>query len=146
MNLTPLTHLDIRAPLSYSKAAGVSLCGGLNIHENEDFLLCYEINSAQSHSIEPDREQFLGSLVFIGQKTVEKPAETQIDTLILPAGNYLFNQCRAGQTLNQDEWLDIAIEQQKDSLWERYKPGNLLYVRFLCEDGAFVTQVFRPVL
>jgi hypothetical protein len=46
--------------------------------------------------------------------------------------------------LNREEWLDMALEQQKDGLWERYKPENRLYVRYLFEDGCPVTQLFRP--
>jgi hypothetical protein len=38
----------------------------------------------------------------------------------------------------------MAIEQQKDGLWERLKPGNRLYLRILSEDGSPVTQLFRP--
>jgi hypothetical protein len=38
----------------------------------------------------------------------------------------------------------MAIEQQKDGLWEQLRLGNHLYIRYLFEDGSPVTQVFRP--
>jgi len=63
----------------------------------------------------------------------------------LPQGVYLFTQQRSEKPLNQSEWLDLAIEQQKDGLWERDNPKAVLYVRFLYEDKAFVTQVFRQI-
>jgi hypothetical protein len=38
----------------------------------------------------------------------------------------------------------MAIETQKDGLWERLEPDSRLYLRFLTEDGRELTQVFRP--
>jgi len=105
----------------------------LNLHTalTEKSIFCYELNSLHSQTIEPDPAQLLGQ---------------QISEGLLPAGIYLFMQKRSENPLNQAEWLEMAIEQQKDGLWERHKPGNLLYVRFLFEDEANVTQVFRPAL
>ena len=107
--------LELRTPITCTK---------------EEVLLCFQVNPAESRSIEPDREKFLGDL---------------LKEIILPAGKYLFVQCRTAAALGQEEWLDMAIEQQKDGLWERHKPGDLLYIRHLYEDGAFVTQIFRPI-
>ena len=147
MDITSLTYLDLRCPLSYAKVDNITDESALfskinaNTGENDDYLLCYNLNPAQSSSIEPECDQFLCSLVFIGRKTRQE----EENEVVLPAGNYLFNQCRADIFMNKEEWLDIAVEQQKDGLWERRKPGNLLFIRYLREDGAFVTQVFRPV-
>jgi hypothetical protein len=115
--------------------------------KNEEILLCYELNPVQSLSIEPDRDHFLGNLVFVGLKPpVTSNGCTQENNVVsLPQGNYLFTQRRGEAVLSKDEWLDLAIEQQKDGLWEREKLKNLLYIRFLNEDGAFVTQIFRAV-
>ncbi|WP_461250789.1 hypothetical protein [Treponema sp. R8-4-B8] len=116
--------------------------------ENEEILLCYEVNPIQGSSIEPDRDFFLSKLLFIGEKSTVSQNNGTGETdsnVLLPQGNYLFIQCRSEAVLSSDEWLDLAIEQQKDGLWERNKPGNLLYIRFLFEDGSFVTQVFRAV-
>ena len=156
MLITSLTRLDLRSQLSYIKTNynenDVQKIYQ-NFPKNEEILLCYKLNPSQSRNIEPDRENFLDSLLFIGQKPEENSLdEANTDTgscavnteAVLPAGNYLFTQCRSEQTLNKDEWLDIAIEQQKDCLWERQKPGDFIYIRFLYEDNAYVTQIFRP--
>jgi len=142
MEYTPLMNLDLRAPLVFPKIDGLLS----EIRENEEILLCYELNPAQSRSIEPNRELLLGSLVFAGRKTNDF-CHFQEGTVELPSGNYLFTQSRGVQisSLNADEWLDMALEQQKDGLWERYKPGNRLFVRFLYEDGSPVTQLFRTL-
>ena len=151
MEQTPLTLLNLCTPLQYIK----SVCQDPSLLkyeklENEEILLCYEVNPVQGCSIEPDRDYFLGKLLFLGQKLPESQNggidETKRNNLVLlPQGNYLFTQCRSDTVLNSDEWLDLAIEQQKDGLWERNKLLNLLYIRFLFEDGSFVTQVFRTV-
>jgi hypothetical protein len=148
MEQTPLTLLNLCTPLLYNKSEFQA--PSLLKHENEEILLCYEVNSVQGSSIEPDRDYFLGRLLFIGQKLPESQKsgtdETERnDTVSLPQGNYLFTQCRSEAVLSRDEWLDLAIEQQKDGLWEQNKLLNLLYIRFLFEDGSFVTQVFRAV-
>jgi hypothetical protein len=140
-----LTLLSLCKTLQYIKSArqDASLLNHeCQIKENEEILFCYEVNQVQGSSIEPDRDRFLGKLLFIGEKSQETPTESEVS---LPQGNYLFMQCRADAVLTHDEWLDLAIEQQKDGLWERNKPGNMLYIRFLFEDGAFVTQVFRKI-
>jgi len=144
MEHTPLTLLNLCTPLQYIKTERQNP----SILKNEEMLFCYEVNPVQGGSIEPDRERFLGRLLFIGEKSAETPSgegEKTKEIVSLPQGDYLFMQCRCAAVLTPDEWLDLAIEQQKDGLWERNKPGNLLYVRFLFEDGAFVTQVFRAV-
>ena len=141
MEITPLLNLDLNTPLIYSKI--VYFPAG--IRENEEFLLFYELNPAQSGSIEPVKELFLLKLIYIGKK----PPDTDLadaDRIILPAGKYVFSQQRGDSPiLNQDELLDMAVEQQKDALWERYNLKNRLYVRYLYEDNAFVTQLFREL-
>jgi len=141
MEHTPLTLLNLCTPLLYVKSERQDT----SILKNEEMLLCYEVNPVQGGSIEPDKERFLGKLLFIGEKPPETPSGSAEGLVSLPRGDYLFMQRRSGSVLAPDVWLDLAIEQQKDALWERNKPLNLLYVRFLFEDGAFVTQVFRNV-
>ena len=151
MGQTPLTLLNLCTPLEYIK----SVCQDPSLLkyeklENEEILLCYEVNPVQGCSIEPERDYFLGKLLFIGQKLSESQNEgtnekERNNLVLLPQGTYLFTQCRSEAVLSRDEWLDLAIEQQKDGLWERNKLLNLLYIRFLFEDGSFVTQVFRAV-
>jgi len=154
-NILPM-KLDLCAPLVYVKIDNIQE-NKINkelVSQNEEILICYAINSRESSMIEPDKEKFLDKLLFIGRKTPgsipnEQNFSSNISEFVitaLPAGKYLFNQYRAAEPLNQKEWLDMAIEQQKDGLWERYKLENMLYIRFLFEDGAFVTQVFRPLI
>ncbi|MCL2764534.1 MAG: hypothetical protein FWD40_04565 [Treponema sp.] len=131
--------LDLRNSISFVKVDIIPS----QIPGHTEVLLCYELNPGQSCSIEPEQNQLLGKLIFTGMNTcdaLESPAVT------LPAGLYLFarRRCESMQT-GEEHWLDLAVEQQKDGLWQRCKPGNLLYVRHLHEDGAFVTQVFRPL-
>jgi len=151
MDQTPLTLLNLCTPLQYIKSACQDpLLLKYEKLENDEILLCYEVDSVQGSSIEPDRDYLLGKLLFIGQKLPETQNEgtekTERNNFVsLPQGNYLFMQCRSEAVLSRDEWLDLAIEQQKDGLWERNKLLNLLYVRFLFEDGSFVTQVFRTL-
>jgi hypothetical protein len=145
MEITPLLNLDLCSPLIYAKTTNLPS----EIHENEEFLLIYELNPLQSRSIEPEKASLLGQLLFIGRKYTSGELlahDTNAEKAVLPSGNYLFLQCRANAALGREEWLDMVIEQQKDGLWERKKLESKLYVRFLFEDGQFVTQVYRPVL
>jgi hypothetical protein len=140
MEITPLSRLDLRAPLVYSKTGNLPA----EARESNEFLLLYELDRVQSQSIEPVKELFLGKLASIGKKTVNLNVP-ETDRIVLPAGDYAFTQRRSNSvTLKQEEWLDMAIEQQKDALWGRYKLKNQLYVRYLYEDGLFVIQLFRP--
>jgi len=132
-------NLNLPVPLYYIKI-DQNIVEIPEIQENEEILLCYSLNPQQSQSIEPNQEDLLEKLIFAGQKVENK---TSNQTVCLPQGKYLFAQHRSAQVLSQAQWLDMAIEQQKDGLWERNKLGDLLYVRYLFEDGARVTQVFR---
>jgi len=169
MEETPLMKLELKTPLIYDKVqddlsqtsnrrfgGDIERTGVELVEENEEVLLCFELNSAESNSIEPNREHFLRNLEFIGTKKTQNPLplrasvppvspREEFPSVSLPAGQYLFVQCRDEKALEQEEWLDMAIEQQKDGLWERHKPSNLLYIRYLYEDGAFVTQIFRSL-
>jgi len=138
MEKTLLLNLDLRKPLFYEKTDKKDDV----LMQEQEILLCFEVNLKESCNFEPKRENFLGKLVSTG---VKSSCNTASGDICLPAGHYLFTQCRGSKRLDQDEWLDMAIEQQKDGLWERNRPGNMLFVRFLYEDEAFVTQIFRPV-
>ena len=153
--------LELRTSITYFQNLAQGLqthsfpCDGLafaeKIKENKEVLFCFEINPKESRNFEPNREQLLGNLVFTGQKVIENSShrgtegQKELKDAMLPAGQYLFVQHRGETALDREEWLDMAIEQQKDGLWERNKPGNLLYVRYLYEDGAIVTQLFRTL-
>jgi len=133
-------NLYLRMPLIYEKIDKMPPI----MPENEEFILCFEINSAQSRCIEPFKEKFLGNLIFTGKINQSQDSTSEFSRVYLPAGHYLFTQHRGDNVLTRDEWLDLAIELHKDGLWERNKLDDLLYVRFLHEDNIFVTQIFRP--
>jgi hypothetical protein len=94
-----------------------------------EYLFCFEIDSSESLKFEPDPAGLLGPLANTGNP-------------ILPAGQYMFSQMRS--ILGKDEILEMAVEIQKEALWQRLVPEPRLYLRYLCEDGRGVTQVFRP--
>jgi hypothetical protein len=135
MENLPLLRLDLRAPLLYAEAPGFAPFNCPIPEDSQEYLFCFEINADQAANIEPAADCFLGELVFSGRKNGGYGEKT------LPAGLYLFAQRR--KVLCREEIIDMALEQQKDGLWERLKPGNLLYLRFLSEDGSPVTQLFR---
>jgi hypothetical protein len=148
MKTSNLLKLELLAPLVYAEDRG------LDPFENrrdksrnppaesagDDRLFCFEIGAGQGDRIEPDPDLFLGSLTFSGRKA--EPADYAGGRMELPAGKYLFAQER--RILNRDECVFMAIETQKDGLWERLRPESGLYLRFLTEDGKRVTQTFRP--
>ena len=141
-------NLDLRAPLVYAKIDEIPPELGRNAlpEGNGEFLLCFDLDLLQSRSIEPDPRLLPGALVFVGRKGGSE-ADNLIDpalTVSLPAGNYLFVQQR-GAVMGREEWLDMAIEQQKDGLWEMFRPEARIFVRYLYEDGQPVTQLFRPL-
>jgi hypothetical protein len=108
--------------------------------ETEERLFCFALDLIQGQSIEPDPARFLGALLAAG-RSVAEPAEPP-GSLELPAGAYLFAQQR--ETLGREAFIRMAIELQKDGLWERLKLGDRLYLRHLTEEGKRLTQAFRP--
>ena len=137
-------------PLWYSRGAGEN--ADPEITENccgMEQLFCFKLDPVQSRSIEPESGQFLDTLLFSAYLPQQEQGRlasvdgNQADAVQLPAGVYLFTQKKA--TLEKEACIDMAIEQQKDGLWERHKLQSLLYIRFLFEDGKHVTQIFRPV-
>jgi hypothetical protein len=146
-----LIRLDLRAPLLYVETPGLvpfAYNRAAGPDQRQETLFCFDIDPAQSLNFEPDRERFLGALVFAGQGAEggcaeQSPAAEYASGIVqLPAGLYLFAQKR--EALGREDCVDMTIEQQKDGLWERLKPENRLYVRYLFEDGSPVTQLFRP--
>jgi hypothetical protein len=148
MNETPpLVRLDLRAPLLYAGTPELDAfnCPSPN-KTDEEFIFCFELDQEQSQSIEPQPENFLGRLVFSG-KNVENQTQGNRAykvSLELPAGLYLFTQRRGA--IGREECIALAIEQQKDGLWEKINLGNRLFLRLLYEDGSPVTQLFRTIL
>jgi hypothetical protein len=122
--------LTLLFPLYYAAAESVQLTKSDPFNyrkEDGEKLYCFLLDENERSSFEPDRETLLGRLVF---------------SQVLPEGNYLFAQKR--DILSRDEIIDMAVEIQAEGLWQRLKPGNMLYLRYLFEDSKAVTQLFRP--
>jgi hypothetical protein len=112
-----ILRLNLVSPLSFTP------------HEGGESLFCFELESSESLKFEPEPAKLLGSSL-----NAERP--------ILPAGLYMFSQMRS--MLSKDEILEMAVEIQKEALWQRLIPEPRLYLRYLYEDGRDVTQIFRP--
>ena len=136
MEETPLTRLNLLTALEYAAAPCV-LFEGLfpAAGESAEFLFCFELDPEQAARIDPEPAAFPGALVFSGKRAAA-------GDLRLPAGLYAFMQKR--RELSMEECAAMAMELQKDGLWERLRLGTRLYIRYLFEDGSPVTQLFRP--
>jgi hypothetical protein len=151
-----LLRLELRAPLVYREDPALQPFEAAASPETEpaadpgETIFLFELDAAQGLSIEPDPARLLGPLVFSGRPAAEgaeaKPGGAEPGgpgpRRELPAGRYLFAQER--RLLNREECIEMAMEVQKDGLWERLRPEPRLYLRFLTEDGRTVSQVFRP--
>jgi hypothetical protein len=131
-------RLELLAPLSYTPAPEL-IPFRPGAQQGEEFLFCFNIDEVQGQSIEPDPPALLGPLSAAGSTPHSAYPEGGPE---LPRGRYLFAQERA--FLGRDEVIQMAVEIQKDGLWERLRLENRLYVRYLYEDGGVVTQLFRP--
>jgi hypothetical protein len=138
MEESSLVRLYLREPIAYDEVPGLvpfertfSMDTAL-----QECLFCFEINREQAQRIDPEADCFLGELVFAGK------INGGHGRIQLPCGMYLFLQQR--RLLGREECLHFAIEQQMEGLWQRIKPENRLYIRFLFEDDSPVTQILRP--
>jgi hypothetical protein len=147
MHESSVIRLDLRAPLEYAAAPALAPfawgeTAAPRFGAPPEQLFCFAINPAQGSSIEPKPELFLGALLFAGEASAPPPDAAPRTPVQLPASVYLFTQRR--EALRREECIRLAIEQQKDGLWERHTLQDKLYVRYLFEDGKPVTQLFRP--
>jgi hypothetical protein len=109
-----------------------------------EVLFYFEIDGAQYGNIEPDRDTYLGRLISGGVLVHPSSVEHKEGSLIeLPRGHYLFAQ--GAEIPDREGYIQMAVEVQKEGLWQRLSLGRGLYLRYLCEDGRPVTQVFRPL-
>jgi len=111
-----------------------------------EMVFCFELDEKDCLAFEPDQNKLPGNLVFGGKadaqrKDVQKDAACEGKPEELPSGNYLFAQAR--EILSKDDIAALAAEIQMEGLWQRFKPGKNLYLRYLFEDGSWVTQLFR---
>ena len=119
-----IQSLTLLFPLNYTSTEG----DPFNYREGDgEKLYCFLLDENEYSSFEPNRETLLGPLVF---------------SQALQEGNYLFAQKR--EILSRDEIIDMAVEIQAEGLWQRLKPGETLYLRYLFEDSKAVTQLYRP--
>jgi hypothetical protein len=133
-------RLELLAPLSYTPVPELKpFQPGIEarIQRGEELLFCFVLNDAQGQSIEPEGAILLESLATAGA------AGPPGGGMELPRGRYLFAQERS--FLDREAVLCMAVEMQKDGLWERLCLENRLYLRYLGEEGQAVTQLFRPV-
>ncbi|MDR0474601.1 MAG: hypothetical protein LBH43_13130 [Treponema sp.] len=134
-----IRRLYLAAPLIYIKAD--CKIGDIAAITQEIFY-CFELEPSQAHEFEPDKDSFIKSLVYSGKAALPDTQESYGERAAIPAGNYLFSQ--EDGCLSERELIDIAVEVQKEGLWQRLEPGNCLYARYLSEDGRDVTQILRP--
>ena len=92
---------------------------------------CYAINPLEAVKIDPDP-----SLYFISRR--EERGK-------LDAGEYYIVQTE-NDLHKTGELLNLAIELQKEALWNRFKLNSELYLRSFSEDGSAVTQLWRPII
>jgi hypothetical protein len=149
VNFTKLRLISSLYYLPFDPCSGNVFARALDSGEREA-LFWYEIRAAQACSIEPDSGAYLGPLIAAGNAAAagnsvnESPANA---ALILPAGGYLFTQVRNGPHEADKAaslCVELAVELQKEGLWERLTLGNTVYFRTLWEDGARVFQALRP--
>jgi hypothetical protein len=138
MNLNIL-NLDLRAPLRYRREAGL-LPFGYDPSRGEA-LFVFALSPAQCRSFEPSPEALVGPLLAQGLSAGDAAAA---GGLVLPAGKYLFAQTR--EPLNPGAFIEMAVEVQKEGLWQGLKPEPRLYLRYLLEEDSPVSQLFRPLL
>ena len=133
-----ILRLDLCSPLFFVKDERMKPF----VYEDlaDEALFCFKVSPDQAGRIDPEAERFLGELLFGARRVSETACEAK--AIELPAGAYLFAQER--EALNQEDWLFMAIEVQKEGLWERLKLGDNVYLRCLFEDNSAVMQVFRP--
>ena len=142
-----ISRLNLVSPIYYiplEKPDPFGCPGEAEFASGGEKLFCFELDKTQYSSFDPDKEKLLGTLV-CGGKTAGQPPDcvngAGKNFLELPRGNYLFVQKR--EILCRDEIIALAVEIQQEGLWQRLKPGEKLYLRFLYEDGSGVTQLFR---
>jgi hypothetical protein len=132
---------DSLDPFSYTGASG-------------ELIFAWSIPAAEALSIEPGADRFLERMFFAGRAgpvpgtgtpgTDEGTDGTGDGPLLeLPRGLYFFSQIR--EILGREASLDLAIEVQKEALWQRFVPEPRFYLRRLFEDGKGVTQILRPL-
>lgn len=140
MSLTIYT-LDLRAPFIYAIGAATD---PFITPIYEEQIACFSIPPDLALSIVPDSNTYLGPLRFTGFKPAEAIAEAiEVTDCTIPKGLYLFAQIR--EKPERDLFTALAIEVQKEGLWRGLQMEQVVFMRVLKEENAFVTQVLRPL-
>jgi hypothetical protein len=142
-----IQFLTLLSPLYYSaEESDPADCNPFNYREGDgEKLYCFMLNESERSGFEPDKNALLGRLLFSAGAPAcppEKAEKTGENLKALPKGKYLFAQKR--EILSREEIIDMAVEIQAEGLWQRLKPGETLYLRYLFEDSKAVTQLYRP--
>jgi hypothetical protein len=144
-----VVRLELRSSLFYREDRDLVLFtdgeyGNVTADGGES-LFCFEIEGKTGEAIDPDTASYLGSPVFSGRTPDADRkaggADGSFGLFELPAGAYFFAQAR--EALNCGECILMAVEVQREILWQRLQPANRLYIRRLFEDGRPVTQIWR---
>jgi hypothetical protein len=127
MKKIAIMNLTMMAPLDYGTGAS-----GDPFAWREEYgekLYRFTLDEKEAEEFEPDKENYF--------READAPEKNE-----LPAGTYFFAQERG--VLSREDIAAMAVELQQELLWQKKKPGRFVYLRYLCEEGAPVTQVFRP--
>jgi hypothetical protein len=160
MNVKDLrfTRLNLVQPLRYLRddrlnpfdgSASALPAGGWEVMFN----MIIDSARGQSFDARPGSRYF-AALIHAGRAPLEEAplpsasgasatGEAAQETLCLPSGLYFFTQAR--EFLYEADLTGMALELQKEGLWQRLALENRIYIRYLYEDSSAVTQLFRPV-
>jgi hypothetical protein len=133
-----VVRLELRSSLYYYEDRSLVPFGTA---DTKELLFCFEIEEETGKAIDPDTASYLGSPVFSGRICTDAAQSGSGGLFELSAGAYFFAQTR--EALNREECILMAIEVQREILWQRLQPQNQLHIRNLFEDGKPVTQVWR---
>jgi len=142
MEESSLINLHLRNHIDYAETSLVPFATPFPTNETVEFIFRFELDREQATRIDPDPSAFPGRLVFSGKRCDEDGEQQASEKVRLPKGNYAFMQKR--RELDRTECVNMAIELQKDALWERFSLENIMYLRYLFEDGSPVVQFLRP--
>ena len=107
-----------------------------------EMIFCFEIGETARAEFEPDRKYFPGRLVFFGNSIKNKTADSAAEPAMIP-GDYLFLQKDGIST--EDESAELAMDLHQECLWQRLKPANRYFLRYVYEDNRYVTQIFWAI-
>ncbi len=102
----------------------------------------------KNNEFNPKKELYLLEGQFLGESLKVAPTENAKNCSAIKQGKYLFLQGLIvdKDANNQDLLLNASEELYLESLWLESKIiGDVVYIRFLEEDGKNVFQIFREV-